>query len=258
MLLILSIKDIRQGYTKNDVIRDISFNAESGKVVTLLGPNGCGKSTLIKTICGIHKQREGTISIDGTSTDSIEKKEAAKMIGYVPQNVTYTDYSTVFDTVLLGRFPYVEWTYTKNDIRIASDALKCMDIEEFSTRDINNLSGGQRQKVFIARSLAQDPKFYIFDEPTNSLDLKNQLNTMKLMKNIVKGRNACLVVALHDLNLAMRYSDKVIILKDGIVFDKGPPKDVITADTIEKVYGVRSKIFEDGEDSFVHLYESID
>lgn len=258
MLVILSIQGIRQGYTKKDVVRDISFEAKSGEVVTLLGPNGCGKSTLIKTICGINKQREGAISIDGISIESIEKKEAAKMVGYVPQNVTYSDYSTVFETILLGRFPYVEWAYTKNDIKIASEALKSMGIEEFSGRDINNLSGGQRQKVFIARSLAQNPKFYIFDEPTNSLDLKNQLNTMKLMKNIVKERNACLVVALHDLNLAMRYSDKVIVLKDGLIFDKGKPKNVITTDMIEKVYGVKSKIFEEGEDSFVHLYESID
>jgi iron complex transport system ATP-binding protein len=257
--VILSVRNLCQGYSKRkDTLKDISFEAETGKVVSLIGPNGCGKTTLIKTICGIYDQRSGTVSVDNTPLCSMGRKETARTVGYVPQNVTYSGYSTVFDTVLLGRFPYVEWTYTKKDIRIASEALKCMGLEDLSGRDINHLSGGQRQKVFIARSLAQDPRFYIFDEPTNSLDLKNQLNMMKIMKDIVKEKKACLVVALHDLNLAMRYSNEVIILKDGFVFDNGPPEDVITVDTIEKVYGVRSKIFEENEGFFIHLYESID
>lgn len=258
-MVILSVQNLCQSYpNKKDVLKDVSFEAETGKVVSLIGPNGCGKTTLIKTICGVFGQKNGTISVDGVPLSSMSRKETAKVVGYVPQNVIYSGHSTVFDTVLLGRFPYVEWTYTKKDIGIVSDALRCLGLEGLSGRDIGHLSGGQRQKVFIARSLAQDPRFYIFDEPTNSLDLKNQLNTMKIMRDIVKEKKACLVVALHDLNLAMRYSDEVIVLKDGVVFDKGPPEDVITADMIEKVYGVSSKIFEEDGEFFVHLYEGID
>lgn len=254
--MILEVNGLSQGYGKDLVIDDISFTAKSGELLTILGPNGCGKSTLIKTLCSVYDPRKGTISIDGNDTRGMDTKELAKLIGYVPQSTTSFGYSTVYDLVLIGRRPYVEWTYSRDDLRIAADAMITMNVNMYLDKDVQELSGGQRQRVFIARALAQDPEFYIFDEPTSSFDLRNQLDTMRIMRNMIREKNACLIVALHDLNLAMRYSDRVMVLNDSKVYDIGTPENVITPKMIKDVYGVTADIAEDRHGRFVRSYDS--
>ncbi|NLI73401.1 MAG: ABC transporter ATP-binding protein [Euryarchaeota archaeon] len=253
--MIMEVDGLSQGYGNNLVIDDISFTAKSGELLTVLGPNGCGKSTLIKTLCNVLSPKKGTIYVDKRDLSNIDPKEMARLIGYVPQTMTHFGHSTVYDLVLIGRRPYVDWSYSTNDLRVAADAMITMNVNAYISRNIRELSGGQRQRAFIARALAQEPNFYIFDEPTSSFDLRNQLDTMRIMRNIIHEKEACLIVALHDLNLAMRYSDRVMVLNDREIYDIGEPEDVITSKMIKDVYGVTADIMEDMHGLFVRTYD---
>ena len=240
----MSVRNLVQGYGSKTILDDISFDVDTGEVLALLGPNGSGKSTLIKTICNIMAPRSGQILIDETPIEDIDITDLAKIVSYVPQSTAAATYTTVMDTVLLGRKPYVTWSYRQKDIDYALDAMKAMRIIGYSSRDVSDLSGGQRQRVFLARSLAQCPSFFIFDEPTSALDLKHQMNTMIKMREVVHDKGAGMVIALHDINLAMNYSDKVLMLKNGKIFAYGTPDETITEENIRAVYGVESRIME--------------
>lgn len=240
----MSVRNLVQGYGSKTILDDISFDVDTGEVLALLGPNGSGKSTLIKTICNIMGPRSGQILIDETPIEDIDITDFAKIVSYVPQSTAAATYTTVMDTVLLGRKPYVTWSYRQKDIDYALDAMKAMRIIGYSSRDVSDLSGGQRQRVFLARSLAQCPSFFIFDEPTSALDLKHQMNTMIKMREVVHDKGAGMVIALHDINLAMNYSDKVLMLKNGKIFAYGTPDETITEENIRAVYGVESRIME--------------
>ena len=240
----MSVRNLVQGYGSKTILDDISFDVDTGEVLALLGPNGSGTSTLIKTICNIMEPRSGQILIDETPIEDIDITDLAKIVSYVPQSTAAATYTTVMDTVLLGRKPYVTWSYRQKDIDYALDAMKAMRIIGYSSRDVSDLSGGQRQRVFLARSLAQCPSFFIFDEPTSALDLKHQMNTMIKMREVVHDKGAGMVIALHDINLAMNYSDKVLMLKNGKIFAYGTPDETITEENIRAVYGVESRIME--------------
>ena len=240
----MSVRNLVQGYGSKTILDDISFDVDTGEVLALLGPNGSGKSTLIKTICNIMEPRSGQILIDETPIEDIDITDLAKIVSYVPQSTAAATYTTVMDTVLLGRKPYVTWSYRQKDIDYALDAMKAMRIIGYSSRDVSDLSGGQRQRVFLARSLAQCPSSFIFDEPTSALDLKHQMNTMIKMREVVHDKGAGMVIALHDINLAMNYSDKVLMLKNGKIFAYGTPDETITEENIRAVYGVESRIME--------------
>ena len=240
----MSVRNLVQGYGSKTILDDISFDVDTGEVLALLGPNGSGKSTLIKTICNIMEPRSGQILIDETPIEDIDITDLAKIVSYVPQSTAAATYTTVMDTVLLGRKPYVTGSYRQKDIDYALDAMKAMRIIGYSSRDVSDLSGGQRQRVFLARSLAQCPSFFIFDEPTSALDLKHQMNTMIKMREVVHDKGAGMVIALHDINLAMNYSDKVLMLKNGKIFAYGTPEETITEENIRAVYGVESRIME--------------
>ncbi len=252
----LDVESVNQGYGNKEILHDITLSAESGEVLTILGPNGSGKSTLIKTICGIREPKAGRILIDGTPIDEIEREEFAKLVGYVPQNSEFIGHSTVYDAVLIGRLPYVKWRYTRNDIRIAVESMKMMKVSHFFDRQVSELSGGQKQRVTLARALTQDPKIYVFDEPTSALDLRNQLDTLKFMQSTIRERGTCMIVALHDLNLALRYSDKVAVLKDGSVYAFGRTEDVITSKMIKDVYNVDADIIDTPRGKFILAYDS--
>lgn len=254
----LEVEGLSQGYGDRIVVEDLTFSAESGELLTILGPNGCGKSTLIKTLCNVRGPRTGTVTVDGEDTTSMDPRDLAKLIAYVPQTISSFGYTTVYDLVLIGRRPYVDWNYTKKDLEIAADAMIRMNVNSYIDTNVQELSGGQRQRAFIARALAQQPAFYIFDEPTSSFDLRNQLDTMRIMKGLIRENNACLVVALHDLNLAIRYSDRVMVLNDKRIYDIGKPEDVITSKMIMDVYGVSADILEDSHGLFVRSYDSED
>ncbi|MDO9522621.1 MAG: ABC transporter ATP-binding protein [Methanocorpusculum sp.] len=250
----ISVASVSQKYGSHAVLKDISFESISGEVLALLGPNGSGKSTLIKTIADILAPASGSITIDGVDVQKIDPIDRAKMIGYVPQYFHYTPFTTVLDTVLIGRRPYMSWSVSDEDLNVVDKAMSTMNITDLSDRFVNELSGGQRQRVFIARALAQNPNFFLFDEPTSSLDLRHQLETVSTMREIVRTDNSGMIIALHDLNLALRYTDKVLLLKDGEMYDYGTPSEVLTTESVRDVYGVHAEFVENAQGRFILSY----
>ena len=251
----LTADSIRQGYGDKTVIDDISFELKAGSLISVLGPNGSGTSTLIRTVCGIMKPWSGSISVDGKDISDMEPKELSRNLGYVPQRYMQTDYLKVFDAVLIGRAPYMSWSFSKEDFEHAENAMMRMEVMDLADRYVNDLSGGQMQKIIIARALAQDPGYFILDEPTSALDLKNQMVALRTVKDIVSEGRSGALVAMHDLNLAIRFSDETIMLKDGKVYAMGRPEDVITEESIRDVYGVSSEVYEGKNGRFVHILE---
>ena len=247
----LETRDLVQGYGSSIILDGVSVSVSSGEIVALLGPNGSGKSTMIKTICDILPPKSGTVELDGTDIRTYDSSELAKIISYVPQSSNAAVYTTVMDTVLLGRRPYVSWTYRPEDIQIAASAMERMNVDHLSDHNVSELSGGQRQRVFLARSLAQNPDFFIFDEPTSALDLKFQMKTMISMREIIKESGSGMMIALHDINLALNYTDKVVMIKDANIRASGPPSTTITKQTIRDVYGVETEIIETGSGRYI-------
>jgi len=234
--MVLSVKKVEFSYGSVPVLRDVNFEVKRGDFISILGVNGSGKSTLMKCINRILAFKEGVIMVEDRDLKKMNNIEIAQKIGYVPQN-SETGFVTVFDAVLLGRKPYIKWDVSRNDIELTEKVLNILGLEEYSLRYINELSGGELQKVVIARALVQEPQLLLLDEPTSDLDLKNQLEVMKIIKEVSATQNIASVVVMHDINLALRYSDKFIILKDGQVFTTGG-KEVITPEIIKETYGV--------------------
>jgi iron complex transport system ATP-binding protein len=234
--MILSVNDIQFSYASCPVLEKIRFSMEKGDCLAILGTNGTGKSTLLKCLDRILKPQGGTILIDGKDTSNLTNRELAQQIAYVAQ-VQQSIRSTVFDTVLLGRKPYIRWDVSEEDIKIVEETLKKMGLDTFTNRYTNELSGGELQKVMIARALVQQPAVLLLDEPTSSLDMKNQLDTIAAIRDIVENKGIYVVATMHDLNLALRFANKFILLKDGVVFAAGGP-EVINQKTIQTVYDV--------------------
>ena len=251
------VESLRYSYGPKEVLHGVDFEIDSGEVVALLGPNGSGKSTLIRTVCNIDRPTSGRILIDGKDIASMDIEELAKIISYVPQSGQYAEYDTVLDTVLVGRSPHMGWEPTERDLEVVQNAMEYMGILDLADQYINELSGGQRQRVFISRSIAQEPKMFVFDEPTSSLDLKYQFDSMKMMAELVHKDDSIMLVALHDLNLALRFCDRIVMIKDGNVVCDGTPEGVLTSELIESVYGVKTKITDTDEGKFILAYDSI-
>ena len=199
---------------------------------------------MIKTMVPVFDLSAGSITIDGTEIKEVDPIDLATIVGYVPQHFTYTLYSTVFETVLLGRRRHEELSRVQQ-------SLDALEMGESAGKFMDELSGGERQKVFIARALAQDPYLYLFDEPTSALDIRYQIEVMETMRNITWERGAGMVIAVHDLNLAYRYADMVVVLNRGKMVGCGKPEDVLTPECIREVYGVESFIVENDNGKFI-------
>ncbi|MFA4849257.1 MAG: ABC transporter ATP-binding protein [Methanoregula sp.] len=245
------IDNLCKDYGGKRVLDSCSFSLGAGEIVALVGPNGSGKSTLIKTIAGVHLPSEGRISIDGKNIQDIDPVDLAKMIGYVPQHFTYTLYSTVFETVLLGRRQHIKWSVSDEELSQVQQALDALEMGTMAGKYMDQLSGGERQKVFIARALAQDPRLFLFDEPTSALDVRYQIEVMETMRAITWERGVSMIIAVHDLNLAYRYADTVLLLDNGKKIGYGKPADILTPECIRTVYGVDSFIVENENGKFI-------
>jgi len=231
------------GYNrKREILHGIDLNLPSNKFIAVLGPNGCGKTTLVKQINRILRAQSGTVQIGDRQVSQLEPSELAKLIAYVPQMTSGVMNGSVMDTVMLGRRPYIQWKPTDEDLEIVSRALIRLNISHLSQRLFNQLSGGQKQTVLIARALAQAPDIYLFDEPVSFLDVKNQLEIMAIGRELVEQDGKTVIMVLHDLNMALRFADHVVIMKDGNVFAQGAPRDVITEENILAVYGTHAEI----------------
>ncbi|PMQ01175.1 MAG: iron ABC transporter ATP-binding protein [Dictyoglomus sp. NZ13-RE01] len=238
--MVLEVKNLEFSYDGKPVLKGVNFSVDRGDFVSILGVNGAGKSTLLKCINGILKPKRGKILVNNMEINKLSQEEIAKIIAYVPQRAEQS-HLIVFDGILLGRKPHIKFDVTKRDLEITKNIIEMLNLEEFSLRYMTELSGGELQKVVIGRALAQEPLIMLLDEPTNNLDLKNQIEVMSLIKKICKEQNIAVLTVMHDINLALRFSDKFILLKDGRVYAMGG-LEVITSENIEKVFGVSNII----------------
>ena len=257
IVVTIELHDVHFDYGHVKVINGVSFDIEPGKVTTLLGPNGSGKTTIIRGLMGDKPCTSGNITIEDRDVRDISLSDMARLVSYVPQYFGGTKYSTVMEVSLAGRSPYFDWKPTEEDLRIAEENIHLMELDDFVHRRMDELSGGQRQRAMIARSLSQNPKYFLFDEPTSSLDLHHQIRTMEIMKKKIRETGQAVVIAIHDLTLALRFSDKVVLLKDGLVHSEGTPEEVINPDSIQDVYGVKAKILNDDGELCVLPLETI-
>lgn len=223
-----------------NVLDGVSFSIGAGECLAVLGNNGAGKSTLLKCIDRINPTVGAEVTVAEKDVFAMSNREMAQHIAYVPQNTTVVN-MTVFDTVLLGRKPYIKWDTTEEDRQIAMEIVERMGLEKYILRNVSELSGGEAQKVMLARALAQEPKLLLLDEPTSNLDPRNQHEVMQTVQKIAREHQICVITILHDLNLAIRYCDRFLFLKDSKVFACGE-RDVMTASNIEAVYGMHVHI----------------
>ncbi len=240
--MILSVDSLCFDYGSRAVLKDVSFASEERSVISVLGSNGAGKTTLLKCLCNVLRPRSGGVSLDGRSLLTMSGRELATYIGYVPQTVPVSR-MTVFDAVLVGRKPHIELAVSKEDIAIASGVIDAMGLGALSLRYLNQLSGGEFQKVQIARALAQEPRVLVLDEPSNNLDIANQHRTMELVRSVVHSHGVGAVMTMHDINLAIQYSDRFLFLAEGRVEAYGGI-EVIDEALMRRVYGIDAEIIE--------------
>lgn len=252
----LRINGLSFKYEKHPVFSDVNCNISKGEVVSVVGRNGAGKSTLLKCINHILKPATGNVYINDKMTGRLSQIERAKKIGYLSQQSEYLFPTTVFDVVLTGRFPHSPVRYTKQDEEIVARILADMELSEFSQRYFSHLSGGEQQQVLIARALAQGADVLLFDEPTNNLDLKHQLQIMRLIRTVAKEKQITSIQAIHDLNLAAAFSDKIILMHKGRIFKMGVPQDVLTREIILECFDVHVKIYNHGGTPHIVMLES--
>ena len=246
----IEVHGVSFSYNGKDALKDVDLVFRKGAITGIIGPNGSGKTTLIKLLDRILSPRLGSVLVNGKDIKRIDKRSIARRMGYVPQRMENWRPETVFNTVLLGRIPYMRFGPGRRDLEIVEEVLRELDIEDISQRMTNELRGGQRQTVAIARALAQRPRVLLFDEPTSSLDIKHQLEVMHLIRRQNK-RGITSVIAIHDLNLAARYCQDFIMLKEGKVRYTGG-REVIKPENIRDIYGVDVEIISRGGDIIIH------
>jgi iron complex transport system ATP-binding protein len=249
-LVNITIKGLSFGYNGSRILDGLDLVIDDSEVLGLVGPNGSGKTTLIKCIDKILKPK-GSILVDDRDIESMSRQDIARCMGYVPQSSSTPLATTVFDTVLMGRRPHMSWRVTPADIDKVAEMIELLHLDDLAMKDFSDLSGGQKQKVLIARALCQEPGVILLDEPTSNLDMKHQLEVMEIICSIVKKKKVSAVMAIHDLNLASRFVDRLAILKDGKIYAAGTPSDLISKENIRDVYGVEAVVMKDLDKPYV-------
>jgi iron complex transport system ATP-binding protein len=242
----LKINECSFSYNIQLVLDHISMQISEGEVVSIIGPNGSGKSTLLRCICRVLQPRGGVVYLNNQDVAHLKPRELARLLGYVPQSGAEVFPLTVSEAVLLGRKPYLSWGVGPKDREIVDRILRFMKIEEFALKYINEMSGGEKQRVLIARALAQEPEVLLLDEPTSNLDIKHQLEVLGLMQKFAHDGGMTVIMVLHDLNLASRFSDKLVLINEGKVFASGPPAAVLNPANIRAVYDVEADVDQNG------------
>ena len=234
----LEIKQLSVGYADEVIVHNVDIEVPEGKVTVLFGPNGCGKSTLLKSLCGILQVKSGEVRLGGDNILSLPPKELAKKVAYLTQSRQIPDI-TVRRLVLHGRFPYLSYPrhYRPEDYQKADEALEQMGITDLADTPLDRLSGGQRQKVYIAMALAQDTPVILLDEPTTYLDIKHQLRTMRRVKELAEGGKTVIMV-VHDPDQAMNVADKLVLMEQGKVVVQGTPEEVYQSEQLNTVFSV--------------------
>lgn len=240
----IEVQNLSFSYGHHPVLSHVGFTAQSGECVGILGNNGAGKSTLITCINRIRTPDSGSVLIDGKAVGNMSRRELARSVAYVAQKNEMSQ-ATVFDCVLLGRKPYIRWAVGEEDLRLCTAMIHRVGLEALELRSLDELSGGELQKVMLARALVQRPKVLLLDEPTSNLDPRNQYEMMELVREVAREQHITVLIVIHDLNLALRYCDRFFFLKDGSGYRYGG-LEVVDQHTIESVYGVCAKVMDVG------------
>ncbi|WP_019177020.1 ABC transporter ATP-binding protein [Methanomassiliicoccus luminyensis] len=241
----VNIDGICFSYSSVPVLKDVRLDIQGAQLVSIIGPNGVGKSTLIHCINKILEPSSGSVYIDDIDVKKYTLKELAKVMGYVPYSSSDAFPLTVVDTVLMGRHPHSGWKSTEKDLEIVYDALKSLGIHHLAMRPFDELSAGQHQKVMLARGLVQEPKTLLLDEPTANLDIKHQMEVTRMLRDLSRNKGITVIMISHDLNIAAKYSDTMIMMHEGSIFSTGSPEEVMTEANIKAVYGVDSRVIQD-------------
>ncbi len=236
----IEINNLEFGYGDSLILKDISFNVKKGEFLSIIGPNGSGKSTLLKTLNRLTHIKNGSILIDDKDIEEYKTKDLAKKVALVPQDTTLDYEFSVEDVVTMGRHPY-KGRFEKEDQEdkaIVYEAMEMTNTFKLKDRLITEISGGERQRVFIAKALAQKTQIIFLDEPTSHLDINHQMDVLNLLKKLNKEKNITIILVIHDINLAARYSDEIILLNHGVIQGKGTPEEVITSENVELAYNL--------------------
>lgn len=256
----IQVKNLRFSIEKKEILKDISFDVPKGSFVGVIGPNGSGKSTLLKNIYRLYKPTGGEIFLDNKELSKMKDKDCAKEIAVLAQESNSQFDFTVEQIVKMGRYPYksVFEDYSKDDLKMVSDMLKKVGLDNYSDRSFSNLSGGEKQRTLIARALVQNTDFLILDEPTNHLDIGYQIQLMDLVKSL----NITTLSAIHDMNIASMYCDYLIVMQDGQIREFGTVEEVITSQMLKEIFGVNAyvginPINNKLQVSFMHTHEHV-
>jgi iron complex transport system ATP-binding protein len=241
----IEVQDISLRYSRKEVLKDVTFQVLPGEMVGLIGPNGCGKSTIIRALTRIISPYKGKILLDGKNVVKIPRQELARMLGVVPQMPLLPSAFTAFEVVLMGRNPHLGlFQYEgKREMNIAWHAMEKTMTQHLAKRRVGELSGGEIQCLLIARVLTQETKALLLDEPTANLDIGRQVEILNLIKNLCLENNLAVLTALHDLNLASQYCDRLVLINNGRVHALGTPSEVITPGNIKEVYGAEGCVY---------------
>ncbi|WP_329430595.1 ABC transporter ATP-binding protein [Streptosporangium sp. NBC_01495] len=243
----LRAEGLSLGYDDRAVINDLDVSVLDGKVTAIVGANACGKSTLLRGLARLLKPRGGTVYLDDRTLGELSTLDVAKVLGLLPQTPVAPDGITVADLVSRGRYPHQGWfrRWTDRDHEAVTRALAATDTADLIDRPLRALSGGQRQRVWVAMALAQDTDLLLLDEPTTFLDINHQVELLRLLRRLNAESGKTIVAVLHDLNLACRFCDHIIAMADGAIVAEGPPSEVVTAELVEKVFGLSCLIVPD-------------
>lgn len=241
----LEIKEVRCGYDNKEIVKGVSFNVERGNNLCIVGPNGCGKSTLLKSIANLLEYK-GNITLDSKEISKLNRKDLAKSVALMTQASNIYFPYTVYETVALGRYAHLKGVFSrinKEDDEIILKSITNVGLMDIKDKLISELSGGQLQRVYLARAFAQDPDVILLDEPTNHLDLKCQIEILDYLNKWTKENNKIVVAVLHDLNLVQTFGEKVVMMNNGKIISSGTPKEVLSGEKLKEVYEVDVKGF---------------
>jgi iron complex transport system ATP-binding protein len=243
----LQARQLSLGYGEREIVSRLDLALPPGRITVVVGPNACGKSTLLRALARLLPPLAGSVLLDGCDIHRTPTKEVAATLGVLPQSPVAPDAIVVADLVGRGRYPHQGWfrRWTRADDEAVAAAMLATDVLDLADRSVDELSGGQRQRVWIAMALAQETDVLLLDEPTTYLDISHQLDVLDLLTDLNRARGVTLALVLHDLNLACRYADHLIAMKAGRIVAEGPPGDIVTASLVHEVFGLRSAVIPD-------------